>query len=178
MPCGCDSTSTSAMESWDGSFAAVVSQARRVTIRPLYRRLSPTLASKRTVSAVTLSLACRIAEAKRGRFSTSAGASGSSSSAATVLPVETLRSFASFPSGGEGSSGGTSAAGTPGIAVAPGAAGAEEDGGAVCAGRGVTGTGGVTLSCAQAPAVSTAPAARAIHGQDERGAPMRQLPPG
>lgn len=49
------------MESWIGSSGAERSQARTVNTRPFQRTGELTLASKRRVSAVTLSSACSTA---------------------------------------------------------------------------------------------------------------------
>ena len=49
------------MESSTGSSGAARSQARTVKISPFQRTGTPTLASKRRVSAVTLSSACSTA---------------------------------------------------------------------------------------------------------------------
>ncbi len=49
------------MESSTGSSGAVCSHARTVKISPRQRTGTPTRASKRSVSAVTLSSACRTA---------------------------------------------------------------------------------------------------------------------
>ncbi len=58
---GCESIVRYTTESSIGSFGADRSQARTVKIRPFQRTGRPTAASNRSVSAVTLSRACRTA---------------------------------------------------------------------------------------------------------------------